>query len=113
MWIFQTRDVKRDLSPERGPMHPIQGARAFLLSEGWCTPLRANPSKDGDAESRGYRGLSAMLAGPPAFRPRSKSAASFLAPERKRLLTFKHKLSVRLAMLNDVLRVLCARKEVP
>jgi len=53
-----------------------------------------------------------MLAGPPAFRRMSKSAASFFAPERKRLLTFKHKLSVRLAFLNDVLRVSCARKEV-
>ena len=53
-----------------------------------------------------------MLAGPPAFRRMSKSAASFFAPERKRLLTFKHKLSVRLALLNDVLRVWCARKEV-
>src|SRR5882762_2111529 len=28
--------------------------------------LRANPSKDGDAEPRGYGGLTALLAGPPA-----------------------------------------------
>ncbi len=49
-----------------------------------------------------------MLAGPPAFRLMSKSAAHFFAPKiffcaqnKEVPMSFKHKLSVRLALLKD------------
>ena len=44
--------------------------------------LRANPSKDGDAELRGYGELIAMPAGPPAIRPHveGRRPVSFVRP---------------------------------
>jgi len=42
----------------------------------------------------------------------SKSAAYFFARNKEVTMTFKYKLSVRLALLKDVQCVSCARKEV-
>ena len=73
--------------PDRQPLH--------------STLLRAKPSKDGDAESRGYRGSSAMLAGPPAFRLHVEIGGPFFCARKEVPMTFKYKLSVRLALLKD------------
>jgi hypothetical protein len=57
-----------------------------------------------------------MLAGPPAFRLQVETGgpAFFVPPNRGNdTVAFKHKLSVRLALLKDALLGFCARKEVP
>src|SRR5207249_12006161 len=62
--------------------------------------LRAKPSKDGDAELRGYSGTSAMLAGPPALDPcRSWRPAAFQGATEASAMPFTFKLAQRLARM--------------
>jgi hypothetical protein len=54
-----------------------------------------------------------MLAGPPAFRRYVENGGPFFCARIEEVtMTFKYKLSVRLALLKDVLLAFCARKEV-